>query len=387
MHLLVKLFIKNRDNIEDNEVRGQYTILCGITGVICNCISSAAKIIIGILAGSISIMSDGLNNLGDIITSLVSIVSAKLSNKEADEDHPFGHGRYEYVASLIVGFLIIFVAFELLMESIDKIKNPSTVNISIALYIVLGISLLIKFWMFVFNNKYGKKINSEVLKATAIDSISDVITTTVVLGCTIAGQYTSFPIDGVAGILVAALIAFNGIKVAKESIGILLGTPPTKELSEGIEKLVMGGEGILGTHDMMVHNYGPGRYFASIHAEVSDKSDIVKTHEVIDALEGKAYKELNVILTIHMDPISTSADVMKHKGIVDKVIKEFDKDLSFHDFRMVDGVHQINLIFDLVIPYGYGKEKGEIVKEEIIKKLKKIDKRYYFVIKVESKYI
>lgn len=385
--LLAKLFIKNHNNYEDLKVRESYGVLCGVLGVVFNIISSGIKIFAGIISGSIAILSDGLNNLADMASSLIAIISAKLSNRKPDKEHPFGHGRYEYIASLVVSFLILFMAFELMKSSINKIIDfePITYN-PIIVYILIA-SIILKLWMFVFNRIYGKKTSSMVLQATSVDSLSDAITTIVILLATIFGHNVNFPIDAIGGALVSILIAIGGIKVAKNAVEILLGTPPSADTIKKINDMVLSGEGIIGTHDLMVHDYGPGRSFASIHAEVNDDVDIVAVHEVIDAIEEKIFNELGIQMVIHMDPISTSSKVLFHKQITIDTIYNIDSKLKLHDFRMVYGVNQINLIFDLVVPHDYThNQKSEIV-ERINEELSLKDERYKAVIKVETEYI
>lgn len=387
IRLLARIFIKDRKNYQDLKVREKYGILCGVTGIVCNIISSAGKIIVGIISGSIAVLSDGLNNLADMASSVIGIISAKLSNRRPDKEHPFGHGRYEYIASLTVAFLILFMALELMISSVQKVIKPEPVDFSIILIIAMGGSILIKLWMFGYNYIYAKKTQSMVLKATSFDSISDVITTSVILIATIVGQYTTFPLDALGGILVSALIAFGGLKIAKEAIKTLLGNPPSKETITKITKMVMSGKGIIGTHDLMVHDYGPGRSFASIHAEVSDKADIVQIHEVIDRIETEISQELGIIMVIHMDPISTSEDVVEHKQMVQNVITEISPSLKLHDFRMVGGVNQINLIFDLVVPYNWTAEQRRTISTQISEKLTALDSRYKCVIQVETEFV
>ncbi|MGI6377928.1 MAG: cation diffusion facilitator family transporter [Bacilli bacterium] len=386
MFFLVRIFIKDYENITDNKVRGKYTALCGIVGILGNLFSFVAKLIIGLVFSSIAIVSDAFNNLGDVINSSVSVFSAKISNKRADREHPFGHGRFEYVASLVVGFLIIFMAVELLREAIAKIINPVPIATGFILYLVLGFYILLKLWMFLYNRYYARKINSSVLRAAAIDSFNDILITFAIIVCMIIAPHTTFPVDGIAGLVVALVVAYSGYKVAKEAIVTLLGTPPSAELSNNITKLVKSGEGIIDAHDLIVHNYGPGCYFASIHAEVKETVNLVAIHEVIDALENEAYERYKVELTIHLDPISTSPIVLQRKEEVLAVVKKINPVFDIHDFRFIDGNKQINLLFDLVVPYGFSEEKIEALREEVTKRLKELDPRYFPKIKIESRY-
>ncbi len=385
--LLAKIFIKDFKNYSDSKVREQYSIITGFFGIFLNIIASSLKITIGAISGSIAIVSDGLNNIADISSSVVAILGAKLSNMKPDKEHPFGHGRFEYIASLVVSFLIMFMGVELGIESVKKILNPTPVDFSYTIIIVLCISILIKVYMFIYNKIYGKKTHSMVLNATAMDSLYDSITSSVILLATILGTFINLPLDGISGCFVALLICYGGFNIAKESIGTILGIPPTNETVNKLSSLVLSGEGILGIHDLMIHDYGPTRQFASVHAEVDEKCNIVKAHEVIDAVEAKIFNEMGIITTIHMDPISTSKKVLEHKTIVEEAIKSIDPDFSIHDFRMVDGEKQINIIFDLVIPHHYLKHTKEEIMNLVKNSLKKINKIYYPVIQIETAYI
>lgn len=386
--LLSKLFIKNYQDYSDNQVRSKYGVLTGVFGIFLNIICSLMKIIIGALSGSIAILSDGLNNVADISSSVVGIFAAKLSNKKPDKDHPFGHGRFEYIGSLVVSFLVMFMGAELIIESVKKIINPEPIEFNIALVICLIISIIIKLYMFAYNRIYSKKINSLVLKATSTDSLFDSITTTVILLATLLSQIPSLsniPFDGIGGCVVGLLICYGGFNIAKESIATLLGVPPTEETINELVSIIMSGEGILGTHDLMIHDYGPGRQFASVHVEIDEKDDIVKVHEVVDKIEGLVFEKMGMIITIHMDPISTSEETKYHKQVVIETVKKVNEEYSIHDFRMVNGEKQINVIFDLVVPHHITKTKEEIA-HEVKEALHKIDARYYAVIQVECSY-
>ena len=278
------------------------------------------------------------------------------------------------------------MAVELLREAIAKIINPVPIATGFILYLVLGFYILLKLWMFLYNRYYARKINSSVLRAAAIDSFNDILITFAIIVCMIIAPHTTFPVDGIAGLVVALVVAYSGYKVAKEAIVTLLGTPPSAELSNNITKLVKSGEGIIDAHDLIVHNYGPGCYFASIHAEVKETVNLVAIHEVIDALENEAYERYKVELTIHLDPISTSPIVLQRKEEVLAVVKKINPVFDIHDFRFIDGNKQINLLFDLVVPYGFSEEKIEALREEVTKRLKELDPRYFPKIKIESRY-
>jgi cation diffusion facilitator family transporter len=385
--LIIKKTIKNYKDTENEKVRECYGVLAGTLGIICNFILFCVKLVIGTIMNSIAITSDAMNNLSDMGSSVISIVSSKMSNQKPDKDHPFGHGRIEYVGSLIVSFIIILVGFELLRTSIDKIINPEIVQFNISLVIILALSVLIKFWMFSYNKYIAKTIKSSLMDATAQDSLNDSISTGAVILSLFIGQLTTLPVDAIMGLLVSAFIMVSGIKLAKEVIDVILGTPPSLETVKKISDIVLSGEGIVGIHDLIVHEYGPGRVFASVHAEVPDDVDIVKVHEVIDALEQRVQKELNFVLVIHMDPISVNDEkTQRIKKIITEITSEISSELSIHDFRMTDGENNINLIFDLVVPIETSTEDRKKYVETISGKLKEIDSRYSTVIQIDNAY-
>lgn len=385
--LIIKKTIKNYTDTQNKKVRESYGVLAGVLGIICNFILFCVKLVIGTLMNSIAITSDAMNNLSDMGSSVISIVSSKMSNQKPDKDHPFGHGRIEYVGSLIVSFIIILVGFELLRTSIDKIINPEIVSFNISLVIILALSVLIKFWMFSYNKYIAKTINSSLMDATAHDSLNDSISTGAVILSLFVGQFTALPIDAIMGLLVSAFIMVSGIKLAKEVIDVILGTPPSLETVKKISDIVLSGEGIVGIHDLIVHEYGPGRVFASVHAEVPDDVNIVKVHEVIDALEQRVQKELNFVLVIHMDPISVNDEkTQRIRKIITEITSEISEELSIHDFRMTDGENNINLIFDLVVPIETSTEDRKKYVETISGKLKEIDSRYSTVIQIDNAY-
>jgi len=385
--LIIKKTIKNYKDTENEKVRESYGVLAGVLGIICNFILFCVKLVIGTLMNSIAITSDAMNNLSDMGSSVISIVSSKMSNQKPDKDHPFGHGRIEYVGSLIVSFIIILVGFELLRTSIDKIINPEVIAFNIGLVIILALSVFIKFWMFSYNKYIAKAINSSLMDATAHDSLNDSISTGAVILSLFVGQFTTLPVDAIMGLLVSAFIMVSGIKLAKEVIDVILGTPPSIETVKKISDIVLSGEGIVGIHDLIVHEYGPGRVFASVHAEVPDDVDIVKVHEVIDELEQRVQKELNFVLVIHMDPISVNDEkTQRIKKIITEITSEISSELSIHDFRMTDGENNINLIFDLVVPIETSTEDRKKYVETISSKLKEIDSRYSTVIQIDNAY-
>lgn len=385
--LIIKKTIKNYKDTENEKVREEYGVLAGVLGIICNFVLFILKLSIGTIMNSIAITSDAMNNLSDMGSSVISIVSSKMSNQKPDKDHPFGHGRIEYVGSLIVSFIIILVGFELLKSSIEKIIHPEIITFNIILVIILALSVLIKLWMFSYNKYISRVINSSLMEATAHDSLNDSISTGAVILSLFIGQFTTLPIDAIMGLLVSIFILVSGVKLAKEVIDVILGTPPSLETVKKISDIVLSGEEIVGIHDLIIHEYGPGRVFASVHAEVPDDVNIVKVHEVIDALEQRVQKELNFVLVIHMDPISLNDEkTQKIKKMLTEIVSEISSDLSIHDFRMTDGENNINLIFDLVVPIETSTEDRKKYVEIISNKLKEIDNRYNTVIQIDNAY-
>ena len=353
--LLIKLFIKNPDDIKNTTVRANYGNLGSFVGIVCNLLLCVLKITIGSITGSISITADGLNNLSDMGSSVITMVGFKLSNKPADSDHPFGHGRMEYMSAFIVAILIMLVGFELFKSSFSAfINNTAAPKYSLISIIILAVSILVKLWMFLFNRKLGKKIDSDSLVATAQDSLNDTVATTAILIAAGVSYYVTLPfnLDAVMGIGVAVFILISGINSAKDTINRILGTPPERELIESIKDIIMSYEPFVGIHDLIVHNYGPGRQFASVHVEVPQNVDIVKCHEQIDLCEKVINEKLDVQLVIHMDPIDVNNEIVNHaKSEISRAIKIIDENLTLHDFRMTPECDtRTNLIFDVVIP-------------------------------------
>ena len=400
--LLVKKFVKNHEDVKNNKVREKYGVLAGILGIICNLVLFVIKLIIGILVNAVAIMSDAFNNLTDSFSSIVGIFSAKVSNKKPDKDHPFGHGRIEYISTLIVAFIIVLVGFELLTTSGDKLlvglgfKEGSieTIASGMTLYISLGIlsiSLLVKFWMYSYNKYLGNKVNSSVMLATSADSISDVLTSSAIIIATLLGalllKENYFYLDAAMGILVSIIICINGLKIVFETIGDLLGRPADKEQMDELEAIIMSSDKILGIHDLMIHDYGPGRKFASVHAEIDSKSDVVEAHEIIDEIEQICFGKTGIELVIHMDPIDTSSPtVAKAHEVIKQVIDQY-VGISYHDLRITDGEHNINVIFDLVVPHQYENDKLKDLIAEIKSKVKEINSIYTLVIKIDRPYV
>lgn len=374
---LIRLFIRDAENTRDARVRERYGVLSGAVGIACNVFLFILKVVIGLVTGSISIAADAFNNLSDGLSCMISIVGFKVSGKAPDEKHPFGYGRTEYIAGLVVAFIIVLVGFEFFKTSIDRILHPAPVAFSLVLVVILAISMLVKLWMGAFNVQIGRRIDSPVLMAAGQDSRNDVITTGVVILGMVAGQFTTLPVDGYVGVLVAAFIVWAGFGIARDTVAPLLGEAADPEIAQNIEKLVMESEYIVGVHDLIVHNYGAGRWLASLHAEVPSDSDFVAVHEVIDEAEKRVWQRTGVYLVIHMDPIDVNNEhVAALREQVDAVLRAIDENLSMHDFRVVDGARQINLIFDVVVPFSYDNDAKRDLMMTIRDKLKEIDYRY-----------
>lgn len=384
---LIKNFIPDYQNTTDKIVREKYCVLAGIMGICNNFILFVLKLVIGSFLNSIAIVSDAFNNLSDMGSSLVSIIGAKLSNMKPDKEHPFGHGRIEYLASLFVAMIIFFVGISLFKTSFQKIFNPEKLNFNPILIVILILSVLIKVWMFFYNRYMGNEINSGILNATAFDSLNDVYATGAVILSTILSLFTTLPIDAILGVGVSVLILFAGYNIAKDTIDLLLGKAPDKELVDNIEKILLSNKKIVGTHDLIVHDYGPGRIIASVHAEVNDDENIVEIHEIIDELENQIQTKLGIVMVIHTDPISVDCERTNgYKKKVTRIIKKIDKTLSIHDFRITDGVNNVNLIFDMVVSYDYDDKQTKILVENIKNTIKAKEEKVNVVIKIDRSY-
>lgn len=385
--LLVKLFIKNYQDTKNPSVREKYGYLGSITGIIVNILLACGKYLIGILTNSIAITADAVNNLSDSVSCIITLVSFKMANMKPDKEHPFGHGRIEYVAALIVGFIVELMGYELIKSSIEKIKNPEAVVFSVPAVIVLLISIGGKIWLAIFNNYLGKKIDSAAMSAVVTDSISDTTATTVTLISLIVSLFTDVPIDGYMGIIVSLFILYSGFGILKESIGIILGKPPEKELVDELVSFIMSHEEILGIHDLVIHSYGATRTFASIHTEISADGDLLKTHDTIDSIERLVKDKFGIELVIHMDPLVTNDETTeKYYQFVHKIVKDFDDTLSIHDFRVVEGPVHTNFIFDIVIPHGYKLSEKDLI-AEINDRVHKVNENYFLVITIDNCYI
>lgn len=386
-NFLINLFIKDKENVQDRNVREKYGMLSSITGVIVNILLSVFKLIIGVIASSMSIISDALNNISDAGSSIVTMLGFKMSQKKVDADHPWGHGRMEYISAFIVDILIILVGFELLQSSVDKIINPELPSISNVTIILLVVAIIVKLWLFVFYKKIAKTISSAAIKGNAYDSISDSISTFAVLISALVAKFMSISIDGYVSLLVSVFILITGFKALKEIIDILLGMKPDPEFVKEIEEFAVKYETIEGIHDIMVHDYGPGRKIVSFHAEVPANSDICKAHDIIDQMEQDIFEEFGCITTIHMDPIVVdNEEINKMRKETEEIVKSINEKFSIHDFRMTDGGERINLIFDLVIPTDEKVNVEETV-TKIQNEIHNKNKKYYAVIKAEHSYV
>ena len=380
---LVNLFIKNKDKVSDPKTRSAYGTLSSVVGIVLNLLLSLAKLTIGTLFGSIAITADATNNLSDAGSQIVSFISFKISAKPADRDHPFGHARMEYVASMIVSVLILHVGFDLMSESVRKVFSPEPVEFSPVIIVVLSLSVICKLWLALFNRKIGKKISSSVIKATAADSLSDAVATAAVLVSIIVSYFTGFNTDAYMGIAVSVLIFVAGIKILNDTKNSILGSAPEPEVIDGICEIVGRYPDILGIHDMTVHNYGPGNTIASFHAEVDGSKDVFYTHDVIDTAENTIYAELGVRTTIHLDPIVTDDEqVNELRRRVGELVKEIDERLSIHDFRFVPGHTHSNLLFDVCAPFEVKMSDREL-KDKVSEAVSRIDANYFAVITVD----
>ena len=386
--LLVKMFVKNYEDTDNISVRTAYGVLASGVGIACNVLLSLAKMMVGMLLHSVSVMADAFNNLSDAGSSIIGLVGVKMAEKPADEEHPFGHGRIEYVAALIVAFLVIEVGFTFFKDSISKIRHPEELRFQMVSIVILGMSILVKLWLGMFNKKLGKKIDSQVMMATAADSLGDVIATAATVVSILFWKVTGINIDGFVGLGVSLVVMWAGIGIARDTLEPLIGEATTPEDYRRIKKFVEKYDGIMGSHDLIVHNYGPGRSMASIHAEVPNNVSIEVSHEIIDRIERDAAKELGIFLVIHMDPLETEDQtVLKVRKKTEKAVEELDSRCSIHDFRMVKGEDQTNLIFDLVVPREYSEKKGDELMIRVIERMQEIDKRYQCVITLENSFV
>ena len=385
--LLIKLFIKDAGNTENPAVRVRYGVLSGAVGIACNLLLTIAKFLIGSLTNSIAITADAVNNLSDAGSSTVTLFSFKAANRPADDEHPFGHGRIEYVAALGVAFLILMMGFELVRSSIDKIMHPEALAFSVPALIVLLLSIGVKIWMALFNHQLGKRIDSPAVGAVVMDSVSDTAATTVSMLALILSKFTALPLDGYMGIVVALFIFYTGIQIVRDTVGSLLGQAPDPKLVKELESEILSFDGVVGVHDLIVHNYGPNRIFASAHAEVPSNEDIMKSHDTIDLIEREIKKKFHIDMVIHMDPIVVDDEQINRLRLqLSEIAREIDPRFTIHDFRMVEGPTHTNLIFDLVIPHNFKMKKSEIYRR-VNELVNELGPQYYTVITVENSFV
>ena len=388
IQFLVRRFVKNHEDTENPDVRTAYGILSSVVGIFCNVLLFGVKMTIGTLMRSMAVMADAFNNLSDAASSVIGFVGVKMANKPADKDHPFGHGRMEYIAALIVSFLVIEVGITFFKSSIEKIRNPEELAFSWISFIILALSVGVKLWLSVFNRVLGRRIDSKVMLATAADSMGDVITTTATLVSIIVCRFSGVNIDGVVGLIVSIVVIMSGISIARDTLEPLIGKGVDPKLCGEIKALVESYDGIVGTHDLIVHNYGPGRSMASIHAEVPRDVDIETSHEIIDRAEREVSKKLGLFLVIHMDPVEVhDARVLAIKEKLGRVLHALDDRLTFHDFRVVFGKEQINLIFDLVVPFTYNEEEELKLSQQVMALMQEVDARYQCVITMDRSFV
>ncbi len=387
VNFFAKIFIRNRANTSSPEVRAAYGTLCGTMGIIFNIILFTIKLIAGILSGAISVMADAFNNLTDAGSSVITLIGFRMSGQKPDKHHPFGHGRIEYISGLIVSFIIILVGFELAKSSVEKIISPETVAFSKTAFIILIISILIKAYMAFYNFSIGRKIVSSAMIATGRDSFSDCIATSTVLVCLIISRFASINIDAYCGLAVSAFILYSGVRSAKETIDPLLGEPPSVEFIKEIEEIVYAHDGVAGIHDLIVHDYGPGRTMISLHAEVPADANLVETHDMIDNIEKDLRERLKCDAVIHMDPIATDDEhTLSVRAKIAALVACIDSRLSIHDFRMVKGPTHTNVLFDIVVPFDMKKSEDEL-QNNIQTIVKSIDENYYSVVNIDKSYV
>ncbi|WP_291582298.1 cation diffusion facilitator family transporter [Clostridium sp. UBA6640] len=388
--LIIRKFIKDYDDVKNKDVREKYGYLGGIIGILINLLLFGIKVTIGIFSNSIAVIADAFNNLSDVGSSVITIFGFKLASKPADKEHPFGHGRIEYISGLIVAFIVMIVGFQFVLSSIERIKNPTPINFSLIPFLLILVSILFKIWLISFYKYVGNTIDSSALKASSVDALSDVISSSTVALSLVLSNFFSFPLDGYMGIVVSLIILYAGYNLVKDTLNPLLGMAPDKELVENIQKSVLSYDNISGVHDLMIHNYGPGRIMASIHAEVPCNISIVKIHEIIDRAEKEISKELDIYLVIHMDPINTNnEEVLKDRNILDEVLKKFPIIKSIHDFRVVGEGEIKNLIFDAVIDVSHHlleDEEHKLIKD-IDNSIKKIHSKYNVIITIDKDYL
>ena len=386
-NFLIRIFIGKNKDTNDPKIRSRYANLAGVTGIILNILLFAGKLTLGILSASVAIIADAFNNISDAGSSVVTLIGFRLAGKPVDKEHPLGHGRLEYVTGFIVDMLIVLVGFELFKTSIDKIISPALPTVGHWTLAILSVAILIKLWLFFFYRKIGKIIRSSAVRAAASDSLSDGIATTLVLVSAIVAKQFGVAIDGWAGILVALFIAYTGIKAAKETIDLLLGSPPDPEFIKGIYEFVKNYPRIVGIHDVMVHDYGPGRQIVSFHAEVPSDSDINIAHEEVDKMERDMHEKFGCIVTVHLDPIVVNDPLVNEmRALSETAAKSVNADFTIHDFRMTRGEKNINLIFDLLLPVDC-KTPTDEAEKDVESEIKRRCPDCFCVIRAEHPYV
>ncbi len=387
VNFLVKKFVKDYENISSSKVRTAYGMMASCVGIGCNVFLFFLKLAVGLVVNSVSVMSDAFNNLSDAASSIISLVGVKLADRPADKEHPFGHGRMEYIAALIVSFLIIEVGWTLCKSSFDKVLHPNELSFSVVSVFILAASITVKLWMAYLNRTLGNRINSSVMKATAADSLGDVLTTSATILTLVVYGIWGRNIDGIVGLVVSVIVIIAGFNIAKDTLAPLLGEAVSRETAEEISGFVEKYDGIVGSHDLIVHSYGPARKMASIHAEVPSNVNIEKSHEIIDRIERDAMKELGVFLVIHMDPIAVDDEKVVHcRKMVAEVLKILDERYCFHDFRIVSGEKRTNLIFDLVVPRDAEIADDEQLAQKVNRMVQERDPQCCCVITVERSF-
>lgn len=385
---LVRIFIRDRENVQDAKVRTAYGVLASVVGICCNILLFLVKLAGGLLMGSISVMADAFNNLSDAASSIISFIGVKLAGRPADEAHPFGHGRYEYIAAFVVAFLVLEVGFSCLKSALGKVFHPEEVSFDWTIVILLALSVLVKVWLALFNRKLGRRIHSKVMQATAADSFGDVLVTSATVLSLFVGKWTGLSVDGYMGVIVSVVVLLAGFNIAKDTLKPLLGEAIDREVYDRITAKVEGYDGILGSHDLIVHNYGPTHSMATIHAEVSNESDIEAAHELVDRIEREVLRDLDIFLVIHMDPVEVrDRAVAEHKQMVADIVRGLEPEASIHDFRVVNGKDRMNLIFDLVIPYSYDEKKEMELVHQIMEQVKEKDGRCECVMHLENSFV
>lgn len=385
---LVRHFVKDYQEVENAAVRTAYGVFASIVGILCNTFLFLVKFVIGLVLNSVSVTADAFNNLSDAASSVISFIGVKMAGKPADKEHPFGHGRIEYIAAFVVSFLVLEVGITFLKDSIGKIRHPEILNFQILSVVILLLSVGVKLWLGIFNRKLGRKIDSKVMMAVFTDSIGDVITTGATILSVVFFGLTGINIDGAVGFCVALVVIWAGIGIARDTLEPLIGEAIDPQMYEKVKNFVESYDGIVGTHDLIIHNYGPNKNMASIHAEVPNHADIEEAHELIDQIERDAARKLGMMLVIHMDPVEMENEqVIRMRGQVEEVLAQLDDKCSIHDFRAVNGENQVNLIFDMVVPFEYTQEQEKELQKRLTARLREKDRRYNCVIMMEHSYV